>query len=70
MSKKAPESLPEDFLSPGAGSTSRFPDDDILRLHGFTIHARPRNGQPVWRRGKKLLFQRDALLLVRAGVVG
>lgn len=27
----------------------RFPQDDLLRKHGYAIARRPRGGEPVWR---------------------
>ncbi len=34
--------------------------DELLRAFGFVIHARPRSGPVLWKRGKYLYTQRMA----------
>ena len=43
-------------------NANRFPDDQRLRGFGFTIHARPRGRQAVWRAPDGELFgEKEAL---------
>ncbi len=41
------------------------PDDQLLRLHGFTILSRHKNQEPVWQRDGRPYLQRQALALAR-----
>ena len=43
-----------------------FTDDILLRERGFTIHFRPRVGEPVWSRDGREYKQTDALKKARA----
>ena len=36
--------------SPSADRSGRHHRDALLRSAGFAIHARPRQGEPLWRR--------------------
>lgn len=38
-------------------------DDDLLRKHGFTIAARPKNGINVWSRHGKRFEEWEALII-------
>lgn len=43
-------------------STSMVHSEDVeLRKRGFRIHARPKNGEPVWERGGVLFRQSEAI---------
>lgn len=39
--------------------------DEVLRLFGFRIASRPAGGDALWRMGKKVLKQNQALNLIR-----
>lgn len=41
--------------------SGRFAMDSLLRLHGFFIHERPKNKQPIWGKKGKLYTQKEAL---------
>ena len=41
--------------------TDRFPRDQLLRKHGYKIHARPKDQEPTWEKNGKLYSQRKAL---------
>lgn len=46
---------------PSQDNSSRFERDQLLRLHGFKIHTRPNNAEPIWvNRG--ILFQQSVAL--------
>jgi hypothetical protein len=47
--------------SPSASTARRFPQDQLLRRNMFHIHARPRDGEPVWQRNGHLYTQAEAL---------
>ena len=51
---------------PSQCRTRRFPDDDLLRRRGFSIHARPRGGPAVWKRGDEYLIVTTAVLVALA----
>jgi len=36
--------------SPSADTTTRFGWDERIRKRGYSIHARPNRGEPVWIR--------------------
>lgn len=59
----APEALPD--AKPSQDHSRRYQDDQLLRLHGFQIHARPRGCEPLWMRDGELLLQSEALLRCR-----
>lgn len=46
--------------------TGRYPRDAELRRFGFRIHARPRNGPPVWERNSRYYPESEALGLLPA----
>ncbi len=46
-----------------AESRDFSPDDQFLRLHGFTILARRKGQEPVWQRDGRRFSQREALAL-------
>lgn len=47
--------------SRSAARGSRFPDDDMLRVRGFKIVGRPKNGQNIWERHRQLYDELTAL---------
>lgn len=49
---------------PSEDTTSRFPMDQLLRRHGFTIHSRKNDTHPLWRRNGKIYTERKALSLI------
>ena len=46
---------------PSTDTTLRFSIDQLLRLHGWRIHSRHRDREPVWERHGALVSQADAL---------
>lgn len=63
FTKKYDEGVPEGHAF--AEPPGRYPKDDLLRNHGFRIHARPKGGEPVWERDGAVLPQGEALKLCR-----
>ncbi len=62
---KFPEAEPfEDVGSPSRSLSDRFPDDQLLRVYGFTVHARPHGREAIWRYRGRLLGHDEALRLV------
>lgn len=65
--KKQPEQLEAEPLPerdyPTQETMSRFPPDIHLRRHGFRIHARVKDTEPIWELGGKLYRQEEALVL-------
>lgn len=56
----------EEFVGHPTQETRRANSPDVrLRLHGFSIHARPKQGPAVWRRGSALYVQSAALAVCR-----
>lgn len=54
----------EEFNAPGeawAESVDRFPDDTLLRKHGYKIHSRKNWRNPTWELGGNLVSQQIAL---------
>lgn len=47
--------------SPWLETRTRYPDDMRLRAAGFRIHARPKDGEPIWTKSGILFSHRDAL---------
>lgn len=47
--------------APSASNADRFANDRFLRLKGWQIHARPRKGPALWRKGERVLAAGDAL---------
>ncbi len=39
------------------------PDDQLLRVHGFTILSRHKNQEPVWQRDGRPYLQHQALAI-------
>lgn len=54
--------------APSASKTNRFPEDRLLRGHGFVIHRRPKGKPAVWRRGKEIFTHAEAMASVRAAM--
>lgn len=44
---------------------ARFPQDERLRAHGYTIWSRPGKGESIWLRGGKLYTWSEALAEIR-----
>lgn len=59
FSEKAAEpASPTDFDTSATGmEAQRHTTDALLRLHGFSIAARPPKGPPVWQRRGQLYLQ-------------
>ncbi len=69
MSKpKEPE---DDGRHPWASSVDRYPDDELLRRHGFSISIRREGSEPVWyHRGRaRPVTQTEAIRMVAEGKV-
>ncbi len=47
-----------------ACTVGRFPADDCLRLLGFTLHARPRGSDALWRGPTGVLMTQTEALRV------
>lgn len=47
--------------APSASTSNRFPDDAKLRQFGWSIHARPNAGPPLWRKGNRIVPLAEAL---------
>jgi len=47
--------------SPSQDRSTRFPLDALLRLYGFRILARTKNGEALWGRGDDTFTQTQAL---------
>jgi len=66
MARGKRERAPEVATHPSACHESRYPDDDLLRAHGYTIQARPKGGEALWRApGGTVLAAREALRRLR-----
>lgn len=48
--------------SPSASTSGRFPNDQLLRLHGWVIHARPKKGPALWRYKDLIILPEDEAL--------
>ena len=46
---------------PSRCRTPRFPEDDLLRVHGWEIAERRRGREPLWRRVGRLAVHSEAL---------
>lgn len=60
---------------PGQCLVCRFPDDDKLRRFGWQIYRRQKGREPLWRKGRRIEPQTEALIEVNdqiasAGKVG
>lgn len=60
-----PTEIKGDVRAAGAAGGSHSADAR-LRAAGFSIHARPRGGPAVWRRGGRVYAQREAERLALA----
>jgi hypothetical protein len=61
--KKYDEDIPEGHRA--QENRLFWPDDIRLRCSGFTIHARPKNGPPVWTKGGQVFTQAAAIESLR-----
>lgn len=50
--------------------TGRYPQDALLRQHGFSILTRPENGEPVWLRNGTQYLESVAHKVVERERVG
>lgn len=48
---------------PSQETRSFHPSDDLLRRNGYVLVERPKNGEPIWKRGQSKLPQSLALEL-------
>jgi hypothetical protein len=58
-------SCPRDYNTSAVGrEVQRHATDATLRLHGFVIYRRPRNGPALWSRGGQVYDQETASRIV------
>lgn len=55
-----------DYGHPSEDASKRFPEDQLLRQHGFKIYKRKEGEQPIWERDGRRFFESVALKLVDA----
>ena len=55
----------DDDAHPWAETRDIRPDDRLLRAHGFTILARPKDGPTIWVRNGIQRTEREALMMCR-----
>lgn len=53
--------------APSASKADRFPDDRFLRAMGWVIHARPRKGPALWKKGNDILPVKEAIKEAKRG---
>jgi len=62
--QKYDEDIPEGH--PAVETRDLKPDDQLLRRHGFKIHARPKNGPAMWAKQGEMFTEAAALRSVRS----
>ena len=57
---------PTDYYSSGAQLSKEtrnlYPQDIELRKYGFTIYSRPKDGEPIWKKGDRTYLQSVAIV--------